>query len=233
MSNTNKMVQYHGTLGMFIQAGDQATDAAVIQARNAVGEQAWKGGFADPKEHPEGATAVGRGILAQAGVPMWASVVGRVAKILVGKTNHAGGQSDKLRVFLDKDEGPGIVISQDIKTEFAHKLLHKLEGVQPNDLVTIQAWGESVTKNGRTFGNHNCSVKTADGQEVPVQTQHFAIVANKGKEFVESVQKMGMCKTTKDQNAAKKQVLETYHLELAQALVTRFDAARQATKASA
>lgn len=228
-STTNTLVLYNTTLGMFILASHAATEAAIKKARAKVGEEAWKAGFSDPVANPNGATAVARAILTEDNVPMKKGLEGRVVSIRFAETKHRGGTSEKIRVLFEKDNGPGVMLSQDLTGEFAHKLIQKLESVQPKTHIALSGWGESVNRNGRMFGNHNVSIKDAEGKELPITPGHFAKCAEATNEKLEQFIKMGAFNSTKEQANYKKGQLNEYHKKLLLDIQLRFENARTAT----
>lgn len=230
-ATTNTMVLYNTTLGMFILASHPATEAALKEARAKVGETAWKGGFTDPKAYPQGATAVARDTLAKANVPMKTGLEGRIVSVRFAETKHNGGTSEKIRVVFEKDSGPGIMLSQDLTGEFAHKLIQKLENVPIKSKVFLSGWGESVTRNGRTFGNHNVSIKDEEGKELPITPGHFAKCKEATDEAIEGMIKFGVCNTEKEKSAVRKTKLNAYHKDLLLAIQLKFEQARTAQPA--
>lgn len=225
-TTTNTLVLYNTTLGMFILASHPATEEAIKAARAQIGEEAWKAGFSDPVANPTGATAIARGILAGKNIPMKKGLEGRVVSVRFAETKHRGGTSEKIRVVFEKDSGPGVMLSQDLTGEFAHKLIQKLEAVQPKAYIALSGWGESVNRNGRMFGNHNVSIKDADGKELPITPGHFAKCAEATNEKLEQFMKMGAFTSSKDQSNYKKGQLNEYHKKILMDIQLRFENAR-------
>ena len=157
------LVLYSTVVGGFYAKTDPF-EHVINSARAQVGGDTWKRGFSG--KQPEGATATAQTLLKEAGiVPVeFEGALTHVA--FVENTDNAGNTYPKLRVGLQR-EGEELLLSVDLKSDVAQRMLTKLDNCQPGDHVRISAWPTTVERGGRQFINHAVSMKNAQGVEVP------------------------------------------------------------------
>lgn len=159
-----RLYGHNPVVGGFVPTGKNETEinAALDSARAEIGDPNWKRG--NTGNLPTGATAVARAKLEAIGfIPE--PLVGTINKISMDETRDGSGNVyTKLRVRLDGDKGG--MLSLDLSSEVAQRLIQKLDQVTPGSDVTINAFATSVVRNGREYVNHVASVKNQEGAEV-------------------------------------------------------------------
>lgn len=167
------LILYSTIVGGFY-AQTEALEVAIQFARQEAGDEVWKRGYSG--NNKGGATAICNSHLNEAGIQAvsvqgWLSFVG-----FVENRDHAGNSYPKLRVGIHTDLGDQFMLSLDLKSDVAQRLLVKLDNCAPNEFVSISAWPTVVERGDRKFVNHAVSVKDADGKEVPASTEFSARV---------------------------------------------------------
>ena len=107
-------------------------------------------------------------------------------------TDSVGNHYPKLRLGLEKTTEDGEIIeylvSLDLKSDVAQRLLAKLDQCVPGEFIKVSAWPTTVMRDGRTFINHAASVKDASDQEIKANTELSARI-KKSTDAVESTLK--------------------------------------------
>lgn len=159
-----RLYGHNPVVGGFVPTGKNEVEinAALDGARTEVGEPNWKRG--NTGNLPNGATAIARAKLEAIGfVPQ--PLIGKLSKIGMEETRDGSGNVyTKLRVRIDGDAGG--MLSLDVSSEVAQRLIQKLDQVTPGSDITINAFATQVVRNGREFVNHVASVKDVNGVEV-------------------------------------------------------------------
>lgn len=166
------LILYSSVVGNFYASNDQLA-SVVDTARAAVGEDVWKRGFSglDPK----GATVAAKKALQDAGIsPI--KLEGELVHIgFVENRDTAGNTYPKLRVglhYLDDQ----YLLSLDLKSDVAQRLVVKLDNCEYGDYISISAWPTPVERGGRQYINHAASIKDSDGKEIRANSEFSAQV---------------------------------------------------------
>ena len=169
------LILYSTIVGAFY-AQSEALDAAVLKARNHVGDDIWKRGYSG--SDPTGATVSAKWYLSQAGIEP-VTFDGVLSHIGYVENKDASGNSyPKLRIGVQNLDDQ-FLMSLDLKSDVAQRLLVKLTNCSLDDYIQISAWPTVVERDGRKFINHAASIKDADGKEVPADSQFSASVKAK------------------------------------------------------
>lgn len=156
------LVLYSTIVGGFY-AHNEKLEKAIGTARSNVGDDVWKKGFSG--KDAEGATVAATTELNAAGITP-VKVEGELKNVsFVENKDASGNVYPKLRVDIQTGEDE-LLLSLDLKSDVAQRLIAKLDNCQPGDHVKLSAWATPVEKGDRTFINHAVSVKGNDGQEV-------------------------------------------------------------------
>lgn len=217
------LILYSTIVGSFY-AQTPGLEAAISESRAQVGNDVWKRGFSG--SDPLGATAVAVGCLKAAGIT---PIVfeGHISHIgFVENSDQVGNRYPKLRVGLESLDDQ-YLLSIDLKSDVAQRLLVKLDNCAPGQYIKVSAWPTVVEKGGRKFINHAASVKDSNGTEVPANTAFSAEVKTK-TESIESALKAAGVADTKVIATAKANRRVEAHKELLIALSKRFTEAKQA-----
>lgn len=166
------LILYSSVVGNFFASNDHL--AAVVEAARAtVGDDVWKRGFSgiDPK----GATVAAKKALQDAGIaPI--KLEGELVHIgFVENRDAAGNSYPKLRVglhYLDDQ----YLLSLDLKSDVAQRLVVKLDNCEYGDYIRISAWPTPVERGGRQYINHAASIKDSEGKEIPANSEFSAKV---------------------------------------------------------
>jgi hypothetical protein len=166
------LILYSTIVGGFY-AQNESLEAAVSAARARVGNDVWKRGFSG--HDPGGATAAAAWALHQAEIKP-VVLEGQLVHVgFVENCDDSGNCYPKLRVGLESMDDQ-FLVSLDLKSDVAQRLLAKLDNCQPGDYIRISAWPTVVTRGGRSFINHAVSVKGTDAKEIPVNADFTAQV---------------------------------------------------------
>ncbi len=165
------LVLYSTIVGGFF-AQSEALDAAISKAREEAGDETWKRGYSGSSN--SGATAIAQSYLKAAEIKAlpvegWLGFVG-----FVENRDHAGNSYPKLRIGVMTEQGDQLMLSLDLKSDVAQRLLVKLDNCLPDQFIRISAWPTVVERDGRSFVNHAASVKDASGKEIPANTSFSA-----------------------------------------------------------
>ena len=162
------LVLYSTVLGHFYEESD-AMKRAIEAARNETGDDLWKRGYTG--SDPKGATAIAMKYLREAQVePI--TPEGRLKLVnYVLNRDAAGNDYPKLRVGIVTEDRRRLLLSLDLKSDVAQRLLGKLANCHQGEFIKVSAWATPVDRGGRTFINHAVSVKDAEGKEVPVDSE--------------------------------------------------------------
>lgn len=157
----------YSTIGGNFYTHNEGLEKAIDTAKTRVGDDTWKKGYSAAE--PDGATVAIRAELKQAGIQP-VEVEGVLTNVSFVENKDASGNTyPKLRVDVEKEDDK-LVLSLDLKSDVAQRLLSKLDNCNPGDRVKISAWPSPVTKGDRTFINHAVSMKDNQGVEVPVNS---------------------------------------------------------------
>ena len=141
----------------------------------------------------------------------------------VENKDDAGNRYPKLRVGMEYLEDQ-YMLSLDIKSDVAQRLIVKLDNCQPGEYVRLSAWPTMVVKGNRTFINHALSMKNAEGKEVPANTTFSAGVKQQTEGVAATLRAAGIM-DEKVIATAKATKRVDAHKELLQAIESRFIAA--------
>lgn len=156
------LVLYSTIVGGFY-AHNEKLEKAIGVARSNVGDDVWKKGFSG--KDSEGATLAAMTELNTAGITP-VKVEGDLKNVsFVENKDSSGNVYPKLRVDIQNGEDE-ILLSLDLKSDVAQRLIAKLDNCQPGDHIKVSAWASPVEKGERTFINHAASVKNVHGNEV-------------------------------------------------------------------
>lgn len=174
------LILYSTIVGGFYVQNDRL-EAAVETARSQVGDDVWKRGFSG--SDPHGATVVAKRALQNAGItPI--KLEGELVHVgFVENRDKAGNAYPKLRVGLQNLDDQ-YLLSLDLKSDVAQRLVVKLDNCEHGDFVRISAWPTPVERGGRQFINHAASMKNSEGTEIPANSSFGAQV----KEQTEAVE---------------------------------------------
>ena len=158
------LILYSTVLGAFFHQSDAMVHAA-SQARQETGDDLWKRGYTG--SDPKGATAIARKYFREANIE---PVVPEGQLQLVAYTMNQDGSGNtypKLRVGLLAADGQKLLLSLDLKTDVAQRMIGKLANCEQGEYIKVSAWATPVNREGRTFINHAVSMKDAAGVEIP------------------------------------------------------------------
>lgn len=160
------LILYSTIVGGFFPQSD-ALEAAVTAARMDVGDDVWKRGYSGSNR--DGATVAANARLKEARItPM--QFEGELLHVgFVENRDNSGNSYPKLRVGVQNLDDQ-FLLSLDLKSDVAQRLLVKLDNCQPGEYVRISAWPTVVERDGRKFVNHAASMKDADGKEIPANS---------------------------------------------------------------
>ena len=211
------LVTYSTIDGNFHAYGDHLTDA-VSRAKARVGDDVWKKGYS--ANDPNGATAAIRSELKNANIQPVA-VEGTLLDVkYMENTDGAGNKHPKLRVDLQGEQDK-LVVSLDLKSDVAQRIIAKLDNCKPGEHLKISAWASPVQRGDRQFINHAVSIKGADSQEIRVNPELSASI----KQKVDSVETSLVAAGIQDKqviNNAKTSKRIAEHRELLGKIETRF-----------
>ena len=179
------LILYSTVLGAFYHQTDAMTHAAT-QARQEAGEDLWKRGYTG--SDPRGATAIARKYFREANIE---PVVPEGQLKLVAYTMNqdaSGNTYPKLRVGILTTDGQKLLLSLDLKSDVAQRMIGKLANCQQGEFIKVSAWATPVNRGDRTFINHAVSIKDAGGVEIPSDSE-FSGNVKKACDGVESTLK--------------------------------------------
>lgn len=192
------LVLYSTITGGFY-AHNEELEKAIQNARTSVGDDVWKKGFSG--KDVGGATMAAMAELGMAGISP-VQVEGELKNVsFVENKDGAGNLYPKLRVDVANGDDL-MLLSLDLKSDVAQRLIAKLDNCNPGDHVKVQAWVSPVTKGDRTFINHAASVKDGNGQEIKANSD-FSSGIKQQTDSLESTLKAAGINDVKVINAAK------------------------------
>lgn len=175
-----QLILYSTIVGGFY-AQSEALDAVIYTARTEAGEDNWKRGFSG--NSAKGATAIAKRHLKAANIQP-VTVSGRLVHVgFVQNQDATGNVYPKLRVGVEADNGDRMMLSLDMKSDVAQRLIVKLDNCFPDQYVTISAWPTTVERSGRLFINHALSMKDFNGKEIPSNSEFSQAVKLKCAEI--------------------------------------------------
>lgn len=194
-------VSYSNFLGGFY-IEDKRTKDLLAQAKDIAGgqEQVLKGFVGKGADTASGKA---RNLLAENKVPFGFHVEGNLS--LVQFKEIDGANSTKvpyLKIFLQDTDSEGnkesFIISVDMKTQLAGKLIQKLEYAAPGERIDVSAWADYAPseKDGRSYAEHNASIKRG-GQEikVPEGVKHYENIKVRVEDRFARLEKAGFSRT--------------------------------------
>ncbi len=192
------LVLYSTIAGGFYAHTDDL-EKAISVARSNVGDDVWKKGFSG--KDSAGATVAAITELNVAGIEP-VKVEGELKNVsFVENKDSAGNVYPKLRVDIANGDNV-MLLSLDLKSDVAQRLIAKLDSCQPGDHVKVAAWASPVDRGERTFINHAVSVKGCQGEEVKANSE-FSSNLKTQTEALESTLKSAGISDTKVISAAK------------------------------
>jgi hypothetical protein len=210
-----KLMQRNNLANAFLLVNDEATDRALQKARDEVGDAAWKQG------HSKETEKVVREELKREGVRYETEITGKLAGVELATTEANGAEFQKLRVKLDNGQDR-VVLTADLSSEFAQRLIAKLEAAEPGQTVTIGGFAESVERDGKSFVNHVATLKDEQKQEIKAVPGHF----EKSREAIDKAQAglraAGLDKDKATMSKVAKSAREQYFAEVVQGIADRF-----------
>ena len=164
----SKLTIYDPVYGAFFFKSEQY-DTVRNQVKLQIGEGIFKQGFSAGAA--SGATKILKATFQNAGI---APVVpaGTFEGVDYVKTSDGLNQYHKLRVIVKGDED--YLLSLDLGTDVAKRLISKLGSCSPGQNIKISAWPILEQKGARSFINHSVSVKGVDEVEIPAVGGLFA-----------------------------------------------------------
>lgn len=164
-----KLIIYDPVYGAFFRKTDDL-DRVRNQVKKVVGENTFKAGFS--AGNIGGATVALKNAYQLNGIEALVPE-GKVTDIgFVETRDGSGNVYQKVRVAIKGEDD--ILLSIDLSTDVAKRLIAKLLNYYPGETVKITAWPILESKSGRTFVNHSVSVKTVFGEELPAAPGLFA-----------------------------------------------------------
>ncbi len=192
------LVLYSTIVGGFY-THTETLDKAIGTARSNVGDDVWKKGFSG--KDSEGATAAAVNELKGAGIEP-VKVEGELKNVsFVENKDSSGNVYPKLRVDIANGEDV-MLLSLDLKSDVAQRLIAKLDSCQPGDHLKVSAWASPVERGDRTFINHAVSIKNGQGVEVKANPDFSSNIKNQ-TETLENTLKMAGVNDAKVISAAK------------------------------
>lgn len=214
---TKSLIVYSTVVGGFYAKTEQL-EQAIGKARTEVGDEVWKHGFSG--KDAAGATEVAKNHLKQEGIDP-VKVEGVITNVgFVENKDGNGNLYPKLQVSVQNDDNE-MLLSLDLKSDVAQRLLVKLDNCKPGDHVSISAWPAPVDKGGRTFINHALSMKNEQGTEVPVNTDAANNIRSKTDAIEASLKTAGIDDNKVISTAKNNKRIEA-HKELLKNIETRF-----------
>ncbi|AEK57923.1 conserved hypothetical protein [Acidithiobacillus caldus SM-1] len=211
-----RMMQRNNIVNGFVLVNDEATNKALAAAKEEVGEAAWKQGHSEEREK------IARAKLKEQGVRYETELSGKLDKVDVAETQAKGTTFKKLRVTLEQDNGDKVILSADLNSEYAQRLLPKLESVEPGQKITIGGFATKVERDGREFTNHVATIKDEQGQEIKAKENHFEKAQEEVKKAQEPMIASGSGKNKMVMNKIAESAREKYFEGLAQNIAGRF-----------
>lgn len=192
------LVVYSTIVGGFF-AHTENLEKSMGEARTNVGDDVWKKGFSG--KDSAGATVAAMTKLNEANITP-VKVEGELKNVsFVENKDNAGNVYPKLRVDIQSGEDD-ILLSLDLKSDVAQRLIAKLDNCKPGDHVKLSAWASPVERGDRTFINHAASIKNGNGDEVKANPD-FSSNIKKQTDTLESTLKAAGVNDTKVIFAAK------------------------------
>jgi len=166
-----KSLVLYSTIAGGFYAHTENLEKAVSVARANVGDDVWKKGFSG--KDSAGATVAVMSELNDAGIAP-VKVEGELKNVsFVENKDNSGNVYPKLRVDIANGKDV-MLLSLDLKSDVAQRLIAKLDNCQPGDHVKVAAWASPVEKGERTFINHAASVKNGQGEEVKTNPEFIS-----------------------------------------------------------
>lgn len=183
----SKLTVYDPVFGAFFKK-TEAFDEIRNAVKKVIGEATFKAGFS--AGNPGGATkALKDAFEAKRVSPV--DVEGVVTEIgYVETADGAGNTYQKVRVALKGKEE--LLVSIDLNTDVAKRLIAKLLNYPVGEHIKITAWPILENKGDRTFINHSVSMKTVFGEEVPVAPGLFAKAKSNGEAAIKKLMDAGI-----------------------------------------
>jgi hypothetical protein len=214
------LIIYNTILGGFYVQSDQFDDA-MKSARESVGDIVWKKGFSGKDR--DGATVAANKAISQSGIEP-VLFEGQLTAIHYTQNRDASGNLyPKLRVGVRSGEDD-LMLSLDIKSDVAQRLIVKLYHSLPSEFVRISAWPTFVERNGRRFVNHAASVKNFDAQELPINPKIPEKIKEQIQQLESTMISAGLASDKRMLATAKTNKRIELHKKLLQVIEGRFAA---------
>ncbi len=206
------LVLYSTITGGFY-AHTENLEKAINIARTNVGDDVWKKGFSG--KDSSGATAAAMAELNAAGIEP-VKVEGELKNVsFTENKDNSGNVYPKLRVEIEKDN-ESLLLSLDLKSDVAQRLIAKLDNCQPGDHIKVAAWATPVDRGERTYINHAASVKNSNGEEVKANSEFTSNIKNQTDTLENTLKSAGIndtkvistAKTNKRIEAHKEKLLD-------------------------
>lgn len=215
------LILYSTIVGAFFAQTDEL-EAAVNAARDKVGSDTWKRGYSG--SDPAGATVAATYELNAAGIKP-VLFEGEIVHVgYVENRDNSGNTYPKLRVGVQNLDDQ-YLLSLDLKSDVAQRLVVKLDNCQPGEYVRISAWPTVVARGPRQFVNHAASMKNSEGTEIPANTTFSAEVKKQTESLAETLKNAGIT-DVKVVATAKVTKRISAHKDLLLTIQTRFAEAK-------
>jgi hypothetical protein len=204
--------------GLYAQSDEYS--AAVAAAKMIVDGDTWKRGYSGTDA--SGATIVALAQLKQADIKpvQFEGILEHVS--FAENEDNVGNKYPKLRVGIKKEDEQQFLLSVDLKSDVAQRLISKLDNCKPGDYIRVYAWPTFREFGGRKFINHAVSVKTKDEVEVPNNAAFSAELKVQADTLEQSLNSAGI--TDKSViSAAKENKRVALHKELLLSIEKRFN----------
>lgn len=182
-----KLTVYDPVFGAFFKKTEDF-DRVRNDVKKIIGEATFKAGFS--AGNPGGATKALKDAFEEKGIAQ-VEVEGVIREVgFVETSDGAGNLYQKVRVKISGAEE--LLLSIDLNTDVAKRLIAKLLNCSVGESVKISAWPVLENKNNRTFINHSVSIKTVFGEEIPVVPGLFAKAKTNGEDAIKKLAEAGI-----------------------------------------
>ncbi|UTV80118.1 hypothetical protein MQE22_08790 [Acidithiobacillus sp. YTS05] len=212
-----RMMQRNNLVNGFVTINDGQTNEALAEAKAEVGDATWKQGHSPETEK------VVRAAMKSHGARYETELTGKLTGVALAETHANGSTFQKLRVTLEKEDDK-LILSADLDSEFAQRLLAKLDRASQEhagQVVTIGGFAETVERDGKSFTNHVATMKDAEGKEIPAVPGHFEKAQEQVAAKQEPLKQAGMGDNKKILNEVAATTREAYFATVVQEIGER------------